>query len=165
MLSLDRVHFVPTFVQPLKPGPHAGSPQERLEMVRAVVAEDPRFVADAREIERAGASYTVDTLRSLRRDFPDSELSLLIGADTVQDLPRWHEWRELPRLASIVVLSRPGVKPAVSSAVASYLNVPEIDISATQIRETIRNGHPFRDLLPASVADYIEMHGLYGLGN
>ncbi len=134
-------------------------------MVRAVVAEDPRFVADAREIERAGTSYTIDTLRSLRRDFPNSELSLLIGADTVQDLPRWHEWEELPRLASIVVLSRPGAKPAVSAAVASYLEVPEIDISATRIRETIRDGRPFRELLPASVADYIETHGLYGLGN
>jgi nicotinate-nucleotide adenylyltransferase len=165
MLSLDRVHFVPTFMQPLRPRPHAGSPQERLEMVRAAVAVDPRFVADSREIDRAGTSYTVDTLRSIRGDFPNSELSLLIGADTVKDLPRWHEWEELPQLASIVVLSRPGAKPPVSAAVASYLEVPEIDISATRIREKIRDGQPFRDLLPATVADYIEMHGLYGLGN
>ncbi|MFQ5702502.1 MAG: nicotinate-nucleotide adenylyltransferase [Gemmatimonadales bacterium] len=165
VLALDRVHFIPTFEQPFKPGKHVGSARARLDMVRVAVQCDPRFVADGREVERGGTSYTVDTLRSLRRDFPGDELSLLTGADTVRDLVQWRGAEELPRLARIVVLSRPGAEALRTEVPVSYVEVPKIDVSATRIRELISNAEPFRELVPEAVADYIELHGLYRLGN
>src|SRR3984893_2121982 len=95
---------------PTGPPPHRPqlypSPERRLQMVRAAVADQPSFVVDDREVRRSGLSYSVDTLTELRREYPQASLCLLLGMDAFLGLPNWHRWRELLTLAHIVVAHR-----------------------------------------------------------
>lgn len=160
-LGLDRVLFVPAHIQPFKIGAHQASPDDRVAMLRAAVAGNPRFLLDLREIKRGGPSYTSVTLRELADEHPADELCLMVGADAAKDLPHWHEVEEIPRSATIAVLSRPGEVPRERFAGAVDVAVPAVDISATLVRERIRTGKSIRYLVPAAVADYIVKHSLY----
>ena len=162
VLRLVRVLFVPARVQPLKAGCGNARPEDRVAMLRSALRENPRFILDTREIERDGPSYTVDTLRELRSRQPEDELFLLLGADAAWDLPRWHEVDSLPALASIVVLSRPGVEIPESEIVSQAVAVPAVGVSATYVREIAHRGDSLRYLVPSAVREYIETHGLYG---
>ncbi|MFQ5810380.1 MAG: nicotinate-nucleotide adenylyltransferase [Armatimonadota bacterium] len=164
-LRLDRVHFVPAWTQPFKGGGHHASPEDRLAMLQAALHSDRRFVLDTREVARQGVSYTVDTLRELRAEFPDDELCLLVGADAAREMSAWHEADAILQLARIVVLTRPGVGATEQVDTAETLEVPRVDISATAIRERVRRGEPIRQLVPSEVADYIEAHRLYVAGD
>ena len=184
-LGLERVLFVPAG-QP----PHRGAPRtaasHRLEMVRRAIAGNPRFVADAREVQRPHPSYTVDTLISLRTELGDAQpLWLLLGADAFLDLPGWHEWRRLFELANIAVAERPGEQLMQSDAIMEPLKsevsqrqpadgpaagpsgsvllraTPPLDISATAIRGILARRGSVRYLLPDAVLDYIHEHQLY----
>lgn len=131
-------------------------------MLRLAIEGNPRFSLDRREIEREGPSYSVDTLRTLRSEFPGDELSLLVGADAAWDLPHWHEAPMLSRYASIVVLSRPGYELPQIEMISKAVDVPEINISASSVRRLAASGRSLRYLLPAAVIEYIESHDLYG---
>lgn len=184
-IGLARVLFIPAG-QP----PHRGQPRtaatDRLEMVRRAVAGNPRFAADAREVESSRPSYTVDTLTALRSELGDARpLWLLTGADALLGLPSWHEWQRLFGLANIVVATRPGtplleadalpdtLREAVShrlvaeaadaGAAGSVLLRPmtPLDISATALRDTLGRGRSARYLLPDAVLGYIHEHHLY----
>jgi nicotinate-nucleotide adenylyltransferase len=163
-LALSWVHFVPARVQPFKAGSHEASPEDRVAMLRLAL-RDPRFVLDTRELGREGASYTVDSLRELRAEYPGDELCLLIGADAARDLPGWREAEAIPTLSRVVVLTRPGVSPPSDTEAAEILEVPRVEVSATEIRARVRRGEPIRELVPAEVADYIEARGLYRTGD
>ena len=117
---------------------------------------------DRRELDREGPSFSVDTLRELSAEYPSEELFLLIGADAAWDLPQWHEFEELPLLASLVVLSRPGVELPQYSMISQVLEVPAVDISATEVRAAIGKGESISKMVPAAVAEYIDSNGLYG---
>lgn len=159
-LQLDQVRFVPAARQPLKASGHAASARDRAAMLQAAIADHPAFVMDARELDRPGPSYTVETLRSLRADFPGDQLFFIIGADAARDLDAWHEAGALPALARLVVVTRPGA--AVSPQLAPFVvTVPGIDVSATMVREMVRRGASIRYLVPRPVEDYIKAHGLY----
>lgn len=160
-LGLDRVHFVPARAQPLKGGHHEAPAADRVAMLRLALEGDPRFVLDLQEIERPGPSYTVHTLQEVRRAYPQDLLFLLVGADAARDLPAWHEAARLPQLATIVVLTRPGVTPPGGPLVNQLLVVSPVDISATAIRERIRRAEPIGGLVPDAVARYIVEQGLY----
>lgn len=160
-LSLGRVRFVPVRQQPLKPAGHGASAEHRLAMVGLGVADNPRFVVDRRELGRAGPSYTVDTLRELRAESSQDQLFLLIGADAASEFPGWHEAERIPSLATVVVLTRPGVEPLAHPQLAMVVEVPGIDISASAIRAAVRRGESIRYLVPRAVEDYIATHGLY----
>ena len=162
-LRLDQVRFVPARLQPLKAsGPRAGS-QDRLAMLRAALDGAQDFVVDPREIGRPGPSYTVDTLREITRERPADELFLLIGADAVQDLPRWHDAPEIPKLATVVVLPRSGSGLPPGDGVIA-LEMTPVDVSATAIREALARRQSIKHLVPEVVADYIAAHGLYRTG-
>lgn len=163
-LELSRVHFVVASRQPLKQGDHAASPGERLAMVRLAVAADPRFVADDREVRRGGVSYTVDTLRELRHEFPHDSLCLLVGADAAQELPAWREAAVLPALAEIVVLTRAGARPSKRLEGGRVVVVPAVQISATDIRERVGAGRSVAGLVPPAVERYIRDRALYSGG-
>ncbi len=164
-LPLDRVHFVPAREQPFKHGRHGAAPEARLAMLLLAVAEDPRFVADARELGRAGPSYTVDTVREVRAEWPEDELFLLVGSDAAREFPLWREAPRLAELARVVVLTRPGSEPPAHGLVGEVLVVPEVPISATAIRRRVGHGEDVRDAVPPPVADYIESHHLYREGS
>jgi nicotinate-nucleotide adenylyltransferase len=164
-LGLDRVCFIPTGTHPLK-GTQVEAPGElRLEMIEAATAGSDVFAVDAREIRRPGPSYTSDTILELEEEFPGAELFLLIGADILGELHRWHRAQEIAEHARVVVMSRAEAeepaRPELDTRV-TRVEVTHIAISSSDIRERIRNGRPYRYLVPEAVYQIITEHSLYG---
>jgi nicotinate-nucleotide adenylyltransferase len=103
----------------------------------------------------------VDTLRALRAREPGLELTLLLGADAAGELDAWREVAEIPRLATVVVFARHGVSVPASPLIARTIEVPAIEISATEVRRRVREGRSIRYWVPDPVAEYITRHRLY----
>jgi nicotinate-nucleotide adenylyltransferase len=158
-LGLEQLRFVPAGQHPFKRDRLVAPADHRLAMLDLAVAGVPGFVVDPQECRRPGPSYTVDTLRALRAALPNASLSLLIGSDAARDFPEWREAEAVRELATVVVLTRPGVAPP--AGVGLMLPVPAVDISATVIRQRIRTGESIRFLVPDAVARYIAAHRLY----
>jgi nicotinate-nucleotide adenylyltransferase len=161
ILGLDALRFVPARQQPFKAGRHGASAEHRAEMLELALAQSPGMTVERAELGRTGPSYTVDTLRELREREPDIALTLLLGADAAGELEAWHRAREIPGLARIVVFARPGSAVPRSSLISDVIEVPAIEISATEIRRRVREGRPIRYWVPDPVAEYISRHRLY----
>ncbi len=161
-LALDRVLFVPAATQPLKAGRAAAPAADRLEMVRLMLGDDPRFAVEAAEVERGGLSYTVDTLRALRRRWPagTADLFLLLGADAAAQLPQWKEPSALRELAEVIVLTRGEGSDRPPSGLRA-VPTRRVDVSSSEVRDRVRAGKPVRGLVTDPVAAYIAAHGLY----
>ena len=162
-LDLTEVRLIPVGEHPLKHGGPVVRAEHRLAMLRLAVGGDARFVVDDRECRRTGPSYTVETLRELRAEFPSASLFLMMGSDAAQQLSAWHEAEALATLAEVVELRRPGAEPTRHPIVTRILDVPAIDISATALRERLHRGERVRYFVPDAVADYIATHELYGV--
>ena len=160
-LRLDELRFVPAREQPFKRGKHCTSAEQRAAMLSLAVAGTPGFAVELSELERPGPSYTVDTLRGLRKREPGADFILLLGADAAAELPAWREADQIPRLARVVVFARPGSPVPESPHVSAVVEVPEIDISATEVRNRVRRGQSVRYWVPDAVAEYIKTHRLY----
>lgn len=170
-LSLDRVLFIPAGQPPHKPAQPVTAGEHRLRMVQLAIAGNPAFVTSDLELRRSGASYTVDTLQHIRSECPDDELYFLIGADAAQSLPSWHRPWGILELAYLVAVERPGyrldlerLQTVLGEAAARRivrLSVPQIDISASEIRQRVRSGATIRYLVPAAVEEYLIEHKLY----
>lgn len=161
LLELDQVHFVPVFEHPVKTKSPVAGVADRVQMLRLALVGNPRFVLDTTEVERGGVSYTVDTLASLRDQFPEDQLFLMVGADAARSLSSWYQAERLPVLARLVAMSRAGDPPPDNSHIDRRIDVPSIDISATEIRRRRRAGRSIRYRVPPEVLDYIETRGLY----
>ena len=133
-------------------------------MTQAAVSGIPYLEADDREISRPGPSYTIDTIEELEHH----DLTLILGADAAARLPTWRRSDEVMRRARIAVAPRPGATRAAVEDVlgrdVSWLDLPPLDISATDLRRRAAAGRSLRFLVPAPVHDYIVRHGLYGYG-
>jgi nicotinate-nucleotide adenylyltransferase len=160
-LGLECLRFLPAREQPFKQGQHGATAEHRTAMLALAIAGTPGFALERAELERPGPSYTVDTLRTLHQREPGIELVLLLGADAAADLPVWHEAREIPGLARVVVFARPGSPVPESPMISRTIRVPAIDISATQVRRRVREGRSIRYWVPDSVAEYVGHHRLY----
>jgi nicotinate-nucleotide adenylyltransferase len=160
-LALDALRFVPAREQPFKIGRHGASAADRAAMLRLAVADTPGLSIEPIELDRPGPSYTVDTLRALHAREPGTELVLLLGADAAADLPAWHQAAEIPRLARVVVFARAGSAVPSLPAISGAVPVPAIDISATAIRQRVREGRSIRHWVPDAVAEYVRLHRLY----
>ena len=176
MLAFETVHFVPAGNPPHRSARTADAAL-RLEMVRAAIRGEPGFVADDRELARAGPSYTVDTLASFRSEFSGRSLCLMLGMDAFLSLPEWHRWRELTSLAHIVVAHRPGWEAPTSGTLGELLRergaqgiaelaaapaglvhvqpVTQLEISSTDLRDSLRAGRDPKFLVPDAVRDII----------
>jgi nicotinate-nucleotide adenylyltransferase len=161
-LNLDRVVFIPAGVPPHKQDRTVSAAPLRTALVAAAIEGDERFSLDERELRRHGPSYTVDTLREYRTEFPEAELFLLIGVDQFEELSTWREPSEIAALARIAVLDRAGTATAQPEA-GEPLRVPvtRIDVSSTEIRRRVGTGQPIRYLVPAAVEALIRTHNLY----
>lgn len=181
LLDAD-VRLLPVSVPPHRPTPNASAAQ-RVAMLRAALQGQSRLALDTRELERAGPSYTIDTLIDLRAEQGARPLVLLIGADAFAGLSGWHRWRELFEFAHIGVLSRPGVEAVLpdelqreiagrrvdeaaawrdaSAGKLIELAVTPLEISATRIRELLAAGREPRYLLPAGLFDDFELLSPY----
>jgi nicotinate-nucleotide adenylyltransferase len=162
-LGLDRVRLVPAATQPFKVGRAGATAEHRLAMTARLVAGIPGFEVSGAEIERAGLSYTVDTLASFRAELPDAALTLLLGLDAWALFDQWREPGRIRRLASIAVMARgeeamPNGDPPAGVAL---LRTRRVDISSTELRARVANGRTIRGFVPDAVADYIAEHRLY----
>jgi nicotinate-nucleotide adenylyltransferase len=160
-LGLDEVRFVPAREQPFKRGRHGAAAEHRAVMLELATAGSPGFRVERVELERPGPSYTVDTIAALRAREPAHEFTLLLGADAAAELGAWHRAHELPELARVVVFGRPGTPAPSSPLIAASIEVPALDISATEIRRRAGAGLPVRYWVPDAVAEYIARHRLY----
>jgi nicotinate-nucleotide adenylyltransferase len=160
-LGLTEVRFIPAREQPFKGEGHRAGPEHRLAMLRLAIEGVPGFVADARECRRPGPSYTIDTLRELRTEYPEAALSLLIGADSAREFATWRESAAIRQMAGLAILTRPGASAPPRDLGGEIVSVPAIDISATRIRDLVRAGESIRFLVPDAVARYIADHRLY----
>lgn len=142
VLRLDRLLFIPSAQPPHKSGVHA-TPEQRLALTRAAIADDDRFEVDALELQRTGASYTADTLRILRNRYPDAELFLLVGADAAREMHTWHQPEVVADLARVAVMSREGDDEDFGDGLMP-VRVTRIDVSSTDIRERVRDGRSIR---------------------
>lgn len=160
-LGLRELRFLPAREQPFKSGRHGAGADQRARMVELAIAGEAAFSLERCELDRPGPSYTVDTLRLLRAREPGEAFTLLVGADAAAELGAWREAAELPRLARIVVFTRPGVPPPPSGLVSGVATVPAVEISATEIRRRVAQGRSIRYLVPEVVAQHIRREGLY----
>ena len=160
-LGAGAVHLVPAAVQPLKVDRRLATAADRLAMLRLAAVGHGLLVVDDREIRRGGVSYTIETLREMRAEYRTDRLCLMVGADAADDLPQWRDGAGIARLATIVVLTRPGSAAPAHPLIDRVLAVPAVDVSATEIRNRVARGEPIRGLVPDAVAEYIASHGLY----
>ncbi len=168
--KLDAVWFVVAGSPPHKPGDRTPV-ADRLEMVRIAIAGHPAFSVSEIETSRPGPHYSVETLASVHRDRPTDALFFLIGADSLTDLPRWREPETIARLATVVVVNRPGIDLAPEvGPLPSFgpealpiqsVTIPPIGIASHDIRRRIAEGRSVRYLIPRGVEAYIHAQKLY----
>lgn len=156
---LDRVLFIPAGVPPHRPATVADAAQ-RMEMTRLAIDGEKAFEVSDVEVRRTGRSYTVDTLRELRRMYPDDDLFLILGWDAAKLFSTWREPDQVRKLASLVIVTRPGAG-APSSTSDIVCERPTPDISASALRRALARGHAVTQMLPEAVAAYIARNGLY----
>ncbi len=184
-LNFDEVRFIPSANPPHKTQPSV-SAQHRVAMVNLAISSNPKFKLDERELGRAGASYTYDTLQSLRDELgKEISICLLMGSDAFMKFNTWHRWNELLELCHIVLVKRPTEEPlrALAAELQTLLHnhytehhddlihtaaghitmqaVTALDISATAIRAQFNLGKSTQYLMPDAVIDYIDKHRLY----
>ncbi len=166
-VKLDEVWFVPTSIPPHKPQPGTDS-QTRCEMLRAAIASNPGFRLETIEMEREGASYTIDTVTALQAREPDAQFYWIIGSDMVGDLPNWRKIDELAERITFIGLERPD-QPCDEASLPTFLRrrllraaMPPLGISSTDIRRRLKDGRSIRYLVPEAVHDYIQGNDVYG---
>ncbi len=169
--ALERLWFVVAGTPPHKKGERTPV-AHRLEMARIAVAGHPAFEVSEIEAKRPGPHYSVETLAEIRELRPDDDLFFLIGADSLVDLPTWREPDAIARLATIVVVNRPGidVNPVEVGSLPNFgpgthpllsVTVPPIGIASSDLRKRLREGRSIRYQVPRGVQAYIEAQGLY----
>jgi len=155
------VRFLPAREQPFKRAAHQATAEQRADMLDLATRDNPRLRVERVELGLPTPSYTVRTLRALGDREPGNRFTLLLGADAAADLAAWWEVEALPGLADVIVFARPGATVARHPLISRVIPVPVIDLSATQVRERIKQGRSIRYLVPDPVRDYIGAHGLY----
>lgn len=170
--------------------PHRDQPgvegDQRLAMLREAVAEEPGLVVDSRELEQDRVSYTAETLQQLRAELgPETPLAMVVGTDAFNTFDQWRDWMQLPDLAHIIVVNRPGFPLAPPESVAAMLNerrahgpsqlqeaasghvlpmeLPLLEIAATEVRQRVAQGRSIRYLVPEPVWRTIRDQALYQL--
>ncbi|MCI1676402.1 MAG: nicotinate-nucleotide adenylyltransferase [Ancrocorticia sp.] len=164
VFGLDEVVFVPTGRPPFKRDRKVTLPEHRYLMTVIATASNSRFSVSRVDIEREGYTYTIDTLRDLRKVYPDAEFYFITGADVLPEILTWKDADELLRMAHFVGVTRPGHKLDVSGLPAdcfSLLEVPAMAISSTDCRERVRRNAPVWYLVPDGVVQYIAKYHLY----
>jgi len=171
-LELDRVVLMPTNEPPHKQVAADPGAEARYELCRLAVAGEERFAVSRLELDRAGRSYTVDTLRALHDEHPQDDLTFIVGGDMARSLPTWREPEAVLELATLAVAERAGSEReqirgelralrGASAERVRFFEMPRIDVSSSLVRERVATGRPIRYLVPDAVADAIAQNGWY----
>lgn len=168
--QLDEVWFVPAAIPPHKQDMLISPAKARCDMIEFAIAGNSQFKLSRVELDRPGLSYTVATLEQLQAEVSTRELFLLVGADSIRDLPAWRQPDRIQELATIVAVNRGRTAPteeqrqALHPTVADrirFVDMPGVEISATDIRQRVAEGRSIRYLVPRAVESYILQHRLY----
>jgi len=171
-LRLDEVLFVPCGEPPHKRGQPVSPAADRVAMVERAIAGNPHFRLSRVEVDRPGISYSVDTVALLREEFgPMARLFFIVGGDALRDLPSWRQPELLLELCQVVAVNRPGYSPLdlrrleerIPGAAGRIiqLEVPEFNLSASDLRRRVATGRPITYMTPDAVVHYIQERGLY----
>ena len=161
--ELEKIIFIPAFISPHKSNAETSSPEDRLNMIKLAIKDIPFFDYSDMEIKMGGVSYTVDTLRELKKQYEN--LEFIIGYDNIFSFNTWKDPDEIMKLSTIIVLKRrsshaPPFKDKYYHQ-AVFVQTRGIEISATDIRERVKLGKPINFLVPPPVMEYIYKQKLY----
>ena len=163
-LALDSVRWMPVG-EPWQKSRVLAPPEHREAMVRLAMADEPRYGLERAELDRAGPTYTLDTVRALRAAEPDVDWTLVLGEDQFAGLHTWHGWRELLASARLAVAGRPGTGTAphadVAAAAHDRVALPPMTVSSSEVRARLAEGLSIDGFVPDAVARYIARHQLY----
>lgn len=162
--QLDEVIFVPTGQPSFKQHQDVSAAEHRYLMTVIATASNPRFTTSRVDIDRAGLTFTVDTLRDLRAERPDADFFFITGADAIEQIATWKNAADLWEMAHFVAVTRPGHTLSVEGLPAekvSILEIPALSISSTDCRARARVGDPVWYLVPDGVVQYIAKYRLY----
>ena len=172
--ELDEVWFVPAAVAPHKQGNFATAVDDRIAMLQLAIGGHSSLKVSRIEADRGGVSFTAETLRQVRDEQPEADIELLMGADTLADLPNWRDPQVICELATPVVVGRPDSPPVDYTCLADLVDadrlesfqeakveIPQIDLSSSEIRRRIASGQSIRYQTPRAVEQYIRAQGLY----
>lgn len=185
-LAIDRIIFVPAFLPPHKEDDLLTTSEDRFEMVRLAIKDNPNFEVSDIEIKRGGKSYSIDTVLLLQNEMPSAEISFIVGTDSFNDITTWHEYERLLETINLVVVARHGypakkIGEVLPERVArqfecdaeknrymhkdgktiTYIATTVMDISASDIRRRVNDGMSVKYLLPPAIERYIMGKGLY----
>jgi nicotinate-nucleotide adenylyltransferase len=170
-LHLSRLLWVLTPTPPHKEGQEITALQQRLDMVRLAIQDNADFEISTVDIDRPGPQFTADTLRLLHQGYPRQEITLIIGGDSLRDLPQWHDPQAVVAAADgLGVMRRPGDAVDLSSleqripgiaAKVRFIDAPLLEIASHEIRERARSGRPFRYYVAKAVYEYICQNRIY----
>ncbi len=169
-IGLDKVLIVPSCLPPHKIPGKLAKGGERIEMCRIAFSQDSRFKVSSIELDRGDKSYTVETLRELKKQYPDDELYFIIGSDMLKTFRQWYLWEEILSLAFLCAASREkGFEADLSAYTAEqkakiiFLDVEPLEVSSTQIRVAVAHNNG-SSLIDPAVYEYIKKNGLYDDG-
>ncbi len=171
-LELDRLVLMPAHQPPHKQIAADPGAEARHELCRLAIGGDERFAVSRLELDRAGRSYTVDTLRALHDEHPQDDLTFIVGGDMARSLPTWREPEAVLELATLAVAERAGSERedirgelralrGAGGERVRFFDMPRVDVSSSQVRERVATGRPIRYLVPDAVADAIAQNGWY----
>ena len=164
--KLDKVIFIPSAINPLKNDSNLAEAHHRLKMIKLAIAGNPLFEVSDIEIKRGGASYTIDTIKTLVKKYDkDTNIYFIIGADAFLEINSWSSPDALLKMCKFIVTTRPGydIKNAkqIFRKHTEIMEITYLAISSSDIRQRIKSGSPIKYLLPEKVEDYICKHRLY----
>ncbi|MBN1584602.1 MAG: nicotinate-nucleotide adenylyltransferase [Anaerolineae bacterium] len=170
-LGLSRMVFVPAGLPPHKLDQPVTDPEQRLDMVKLAIADNPHFCVSRMDLDRFGPSYTVDTIRLFLDAWgANTEIYFLMGSDSLAELVTWRQPDRLMRLCRIVAVGRPGYEVDLkeldrllpgAALLVRLIDMPTLDISSTDIKRYVGNNQSIRYMVPRVVETYIYDHGLY----
>lgn len=171
-LDLDKIIFIPVGLPPHKDNSKVSTSSKRLEMTKLAISSNSYFYLSSIEVDRKEITYTIDTIKELKKIYKEDELYFVIGGDSLFEIEKWKDFEQLIKLCKFVVLERPGrtkeeIEQKKIELKLSYkielekIYSPLIDISSTEIRERVKNNLSIKYLVPESVEAYIMYHKLY----
>ena len=162
-LQLDEIWFLPAYIPPHKQNKAISEPYHRMNMLQTAIGGNPNFKISSIELERGiegKPSYTYETMMELKNAYPLYDFYFIIGGDMVEYLPKWYKIDKLTSMIHFVALARPGYSLTTPYPVI-VVDMPQLDISSSKIRERVANGQTIRYLVPEGVRLYIKEYHLY----